>query len=375
MSAEPPNSSGLPGRSRPALSDLSRETTEDDLWNLDEDPTPAIAHPPQPRDTPKTTQAPPKEVPASKGQEKPDRKPPVELHVLTPEPKSTATRHSPLDEIGDLEAENAPAPAATPAPAPAPAPRKESPPKTSPAPASTPSPSYRAPAPEVAEDEEYDQHSHQAASPAPEEEPPRARAAASAAPTPRASLRPRLNRAEVISIATFAVVAMIAAIWIITRFSTQFSFTRASDAHPDFPLKGQSVEVDAAETFWREPIRTGEDRDVARREVQMIPVVEVTLDPGKSSGGSLRVVFKNGQGEPVGDAITRGFSGGRFDASGSPTFSFAATDGFIEQAHFQAYRAGKGDYWTAELLEAPPGQTSASAFKKLSSVPLLPSLR
>ena len=53
MSLEPSSSSGLPGRSRPALSDLSRETTEGDLWNLDEEladsTVSTVDYPPRPR--------------------------------------------------------------------------------------------------------------------------------------------------------------------------------------------------------------------------------------------------------------------------------------------------------------------------------------
>src|SRR5690606_14636227 len=41
MSADPPSSSGLPPRTRPVLSDLSKQTTEEDLWDLDEEATPA----------------------------------------------------------------------------------------------------------------------------------------------------------------------------------------------------------------------------------------------------------------------------------------------------------------------------------------------
>jgi hypothetical protein len=169
---------------------------------------------------------------------------------------------------------------------------------------------------------------------------------------------------------------LISAVWVLTRFFTLLSFTRDSDGQPSYPLKGELAWVESAQTFWREPVRSGETRDVgARRKVVIIPVLELTLDAAHSGGGSLRVIFRNAEGNPVGDPITRSFGAGRFEASDSPTASFAATDGFTEDGDFQAYRTGKGKLWTADVLEGPPGDSAASSFKKLSSIPILPDRR
>lgn len=349
MSADPPSSSGLPGRSRPQLSDLSRETTEDDLWNLDDDapvvrprqPTPAPAAPTPPEEPAAPSATP--EAPAPRGLRSPVKPP--------------APRPTPADEIGELEA----ADEATDEVVTLTSPIDEEPESPAPAVKKAAAPEAIAPPVEEAEPE-------QPVATTPKETRPR-----SAATDPKGSLpRPRLNRREVIGIASFAVVVMIAALWVLTRFFSQLSFTSDSAGKPDFPLKGELAWVAAADTFWREPVRSGASRDVARREVVMIPVLELTLDPEHSGGGALRVIFRNSEGEPVGDPRTCPFGAGRFEGSGSATIAVAATDGFVEDGDFQAYRTGKGKRWTADVLEGPPGDTPASAFKKLSSIPILP---
>lgn len=421
MSAEPSNPSGTPGRNRPQLSDLSRETTEDDLWNLDEEP--AAARPRQPKLTPPPP-ASPKE-PAAPAEPPGTVEPPMPRGLaspakpLTPRPPKpdeigdldesesepaasdevVTTLTSPIDDEGDEE-EKKPKPATpsatskpkTKAKAKIPAASKAKTPAVSqvdtpaapvevPAPVVETPPAQPEPKTEEAVVEEYadlceqpyeDPVEEPVAHPAPRENRPRSAAPAAAA----SSLPgPRLNRREVIGIASFAVVVMITAVWVLSHFFSQLSFTRDSDGKPSYPLKGELARVASGTTFWREPVRSGENRDVARREVILIPVLELALDPEHSGGGALRVIFRNSEGQPLGDPITRSFGAGRFEASGNATITFAATDGFTTDGDFQAYRTGKGKLWTADVLEGPPGNGPASAFKKLSSIPILPDRR
>lgn len=397
MSAEPPNPSGLPGRNRPQLSDLSRETTEDDLWNLDEEPP--AARPRQAKLTPPPPAPEPKEP--KEPEAGPEAAPEAAATLESPMPRGLTSPVKPLtprppqpDEIGELDAdepelghrpkapstdevvtltspideepaaeEKLAAPAVTAAPE-APAAAVETPEKAAP-------PAEPEPEPEL-ETKAEDVVAEQPASPAPRENRPRSAATAVA---PGSLPHPRLNRREVIGIASFAVVVMIAAVWVLSHFFGQLSFTRDSDHRPDYPLKGELARVVSAATFWREPVRSGDNRDVARREVVLIPVLELTLDPEHSGGGALRVIFRNGEGQPVGDPISRSFGAGRFEANDSSTIAFAATDGFTSDGDFQAYRTGKGKLWTADVLEGPPGDSPASAYKKLSSIPILPERR
>lgn len=383
MSLEPPSSSGLPGRSRPALSDLSRETTEGDLWNLDDEladsTVSAVDYPPRPRmgldpaskreDTREAEgSAPPKSRGKTPDSVRPESQEPAVRKLARPEP---------VDEIGDLEEEDADDEMADdgaegilrviPEPeieAPA-APRAPSPP-VDPSPVEDPPERTRAALlPSEDSPAKPNQRRGQSAAPRP-----------AAAPAPAGSLPlPRFNRREVIGLAAFSFTLLLAAIWVLTRFFSAFEFKSEFVTGPDFPVKGERVQLERAETFWREPVRTGETRDFARREVTMIPVLELTLDPGKTTSGTLLVIFRNSEGEPVGDSIRRSFSGSQFDASGRPTAAFPSTDGFVAEGDFNAYRAGKGKSWMAEVFEGPSIDAPANEFKLIATIPVLPKLR
>jgi hypothetical protein len=364
MSLEPPSSSGLPGRSRPALSDLSRETTEGDLWNLDDEPADttlsSVDFPPQPRKAldPAAKREDGGEPPVAKTR---GRTPDPVRHESGEVPK--LTRPAPVDEIGDLDEPEHESPSAKAASSD----RQLSPLPTPPAAAAPVEARREVPAelplPATVPDDL-----------SPEPAPSKERSGGNPPTRPNLS-RTRLNRREVIGLAAFSFALLLVAIWVVSRFFAAFEFKSGFVESPDFPVKGERVQIGGAETFWREPVRTGETRDFARREVTMIPVVEITLDPEKTSGGTLLVIYRNSEGEPVGDPIRRSFTGARFDASGQPTIAFPSTDGFVAEADFNAYRAGKGDAWMAEVFEGPSVDAPANQFKLIARIPVLPKLR
>lgn len=352
MSAEPPSSSGSSGRHRPIASELSRETTEDDLWNLDDESPPvSLPAPKQPPAKRPAAESPPEGKPDGPAGGEPDREKreipedtspakPVRVRPIRLEPKSwSGEKPAGTDEIGDLsEPDEIKAEVSTPPFRP----DSDKPPVEAPP----------APKPEVPKE----------AKPVPARE----------SRPKRTAQRPRLNRRELMGLAAFAFVLMVAVIWVLTRFFGQIPIKADAVGTPDYPVKGDHASLAGAETFWRQPIREGADRDVARREVRMIPVLEVSLDPADSRAGALRVVFRDGNGDPIGDTITRSFTAGSFDASGSPTVAFPATDGFVEEGDFNAYRAGDDGAWVAEISEGPSVNAPASSFKILTPVPVLP---
>ncbi|HEY1123916.1 MAG TPA: hypothetical protein VGE67_20020, partial [Haloferula sp.] len=286
MSAEPPNPSGSPGRSRPHLSDLSRETTEEDLWNLDDEE--AASQPVKPRQPKPAPSAPAKESVPIVGTQG-GAEPPAPRGLTAPaKPLSPKTAPA-TDEIGELDDDEDEQPVSTakvppqatevtfsrpiaPEPAPAPAAKVAPAPKESEAPVKK-KPVEAAPEPSAPR-EEFEAHDEELLGKTSARE---NRPRGAAAPAAKASLRPRLNRREVIGIATFAVVAMIASVWMLTRFFSLLSFTRDSDSRPDYPLKGELAQIASGSTFWREPVRTGDNRDVAKSEVKIIPVLELSL--------------------------------------------------------------------------------------------------
>lgn len=373
MSTEPTSSSGLPGRSRPALSDLSRETTETDLWNLDDDLAERtvlqVNYPPQPR---KGLGAQPVE--------EPEEEPPVQQELLRKRGRTPMTgrpaqdglagrRGEMSDEIGELEDDDDGDVGH--------APPQELEPEVELRVVPEPEPEA-APVPQV-EDFEAAPVPLPLTSDRKGERPAKQnqrrsdnelkRTAGSSLP------RPHLNRREILGLAAFGFVLLLAAIWVLTRFFSAFEFKSEFVKGPDFPIKGEHATLDTSETYWREPVRTGPARDFARREVSLIPVLDLTLDPAGTTTGALLVIFRNSEGQPVGDSIRRSFANGRFDAGGNASIAFPATDGFAAQGDFNAYRSGKGEAWMAEVFEGPTVDAPADLFKPLATIPVLPKLR
>lgn len=371
MSTEPNSSSGLPGRSRPALSDLSRETTETDLWNLDDDlaerPVPQVSYPPQPRKGlgAQSVEEPAEDPPAQDLLRKRGRTP---MTGCPAQEGHAGRRGEASDEIGDLEDDEdedgdvGHGPPQEPEPEvelrvipedPAPAPPEED---FEPAPEPLP----------LAKDLKGERPAKQN----------QRRSDAEPKRSPGTSFpRPHLNRREILGLAGFGFALLLAAIWVLTRFFSAFEFKSEFVKGPDFPIKGEHITLESAATYWREPVRTGPARDFARREVNLIPVLDLTLAPDGTTAGALLVIFRNSEGQPVGDSIRRSFANGRFDAGSNATIAFPATDGFVAEGDFNAYRSGKGEAWMAEVFEGPSVDAPADQFKPLATIPVLPKLR
>lgn len=369
MSVDSPKPSGSPDPDRPSNPDAPNEVTDADLWNLEEDlPARPVAQP-TPRDSKRKpgagdldlelSGASERNVQRGKTRNRTTEKAKEDLFSSSQSPQRSVE-----DEIGDLEDredfsdddenavlvvipeeedELAPVPA-TPTPVAAPSNKVEAveiSPETDAVPAET----------------------------------RRNRPKTPAAETVAANPWFRPSRRDVFAIGGFAFILLLTGIWVISRFSAHLHFQSSVVEMPDYPLKGEHAVISNGETYWREPVRDGPSRDVARREVAMIPVLELTLDSGKSSAGALRVIFRNAEGEAVGDSITRSFAGGRFDASGDAKIAFPATDGFLEEGTFNGYRTRTGKPWMVEVLEGPSSDSPAGSFKKLADVPVLPQRR
>ncbi|QJE97722.1 hypothetical protein [Luteolibacter luteus] len=274
------------------------------------------------------------------------------------EPEETATlKVIPESEISPADPAPAPTPNPVPAPATTPAVVKA---KADPAPAPVPVVENAAPATLETSPKSSNEPRHN--------RPP---TAAKTQDTPWT----RPSRRDIMSLGAFSFVLLLVAIWVISRFFTQLHFQSKLVDMPDFPVSGQHASVATAETYWREPVREGPSRDVAKREVVMIPVLDLSLDPGKSPQGALRIIFRNHEGMPIGDPITRSFNGGRFDASGSEKISFPSTNGFTDKGVFNGYRTRTGRPWMADVMEGPSVDAPAGSFKLLVQIPVLPQPR
>lgn len=346
MSPEPTSSSGLPGRSRPVLSELSKETTEEDLWNLDEDPTPAPAVEPQP--IPASAPAEPAATvidaatapeTAAAAPAKPTVIDPTPGGRKAPPERRDVQRMKAVDTFDDLEEDGIGSPdarAATPEP------------EASPAAAAGQEATETPAKPGDFLSDEIPAYKPKSAN------------------LPRRRFLPR----EIIGLGLFAFAMLLAAVWALSSFFGTMHFKQPPTAMPKFPVTGKHGALAGATTFWREPVTTGPDRDLARRSVVILPVLELSLDPAHSSSGALRVLFRNHQGEPVGDPITRSFRDGKFEPANSSQASFPSTDGFKEMAIFATYQAGEGDPWIVEILEGPSAEAPANQFTSLTRLPV-----
>jgi hypothetical protein len=129
----------------------------------------------------------------------------------------------------------------------------------------------------------------------------------------------------------------------------------ADNSALDLPIQGKLLKVTSAKTFWREPIVNGPNADTIRRGTKLMPVLELGLEGGPAA---VRVLFRDGDGLPVGDSITRAV-----DQSG--VIRIPATAGFDDYGMYSAYRAGQGDLWAIEVYEAGSLNASIDDLHKL----------
>lgn len=345
MTPNPPSSSdgsAIPPRHRPNLGNLAKDTTEQDLWAFDdldpggEDAAVSLkksAGPiiPVPRDHEK------KKGPAQSPKPLPNEER-IKVNVNKPRPKAQAgpvagqsKPGSDFDDLDELDHWDEPS-EETPV-------LKISPEVENKSPEPTPVPEL--PAVELSE------------KPAPAEDsdefsPPVAKAVAPA----NASL-PKLNLTKVERIGLISLLAVLLlggiAVFLgtINRLPTGVSLLESND----FPVTGKHLTIAAAENYWRVP----KSSDAVRRDTRLIPVLKL-----KSTGGpaAIRVLFRNSEGDLVGDAVTRLIHEGK-------EIEVAATAGFDDVGMHAAYRAGQDKPWTIEVHEAPSENSSGADFKKL----------
>lgn len=117
-----------------------------------------------------------------------------------------------------------------------------------------------------------------------------------------------------------------------------------------FPAEGTSVSIAAVETWWREPVREGEnqDEDVVI-EAQLIPCASITL--AASGSTILQASFRDGENNLIGDSINLVVKDGRFTKNGDPTIEIHATAGFRNAPDLHPYLNGDIDPWSLVITE------------------------
>lgn len=181
-------------------------------------------------------------------------------------------------------------------------------------------------------------------------------------PTPREnaapiSLRPHLglSKAERIGLIALLVLLLGGGATVFLSSLSRLPMEAAKAEATDFPIKGDHVTVTAATSFWRAPIREGAGADTFRRGTELLPVLELTVDGGPAT---LRILFRSDDQTVVGDAVTRRIRG-------KEQLNIPATAGFDDPGMHAAYRTGESKPWTIEVYESRSDNPSAKDLKKL----------
>ena len=118
----------------------------------------------------------------------------------------------------------------------------------------------------------------------------------------------------------------------------------------DFPVQGNSITVSEVKTWWRTPIREGENADRGVRvPINLIPCARIKIKDTQNA--LLWVTFRNGDKDLVGDPINLVVSNGAFLDSGSDEIEIHATSGFTNPSEINAYTNGDIDPWSVVIVE------------------------
>ncbi len=168
-------------------------------------------------------------------------------------------------------------------------------------------------------------------------------------------LRLNLTKTERIGLISLLAILVFGAASILIYSLGRLPTESAGVKSTDFPIKGKIVHITAAETHWREPIIEGKSPDIVRRGTALLPVIDLATSNGAAA---IRVIFRNDDGESVGDIVTRSVQDGQ-------KLEIAATAGFDDLGMHAAYRTGESKPWTVEVFEAPTVDSSNNDFNKL----------
>lgn len=163
-----------------------------------------------------------------------------------------------------------------------------------------------------------------------------------------------LSKFEVIGIASIITVLLIAFVSSIIVFNQIIEVEPLIPQGLELPIQGQDVTITAVDTYWRKPITEGDNQDVFRRGSKLLPVVNIEIE--NSSMGALRFLFRDGQGNLIGDNINR-------EISGNKIIEVAATAGFNDLGMHASYRTGDSERWTVQVLEGPSVRAPIEEFK------------
>jgi len=169
----------------------------------------------------------------------------------------------------------------------------------------------------------------------------------------------RISPIEKISILAVIVLLGAIAAWGLTLYYKHAPEGNLITFDTDFPIQGESTTVSEVETWWRHPIREGENADQGvRTTINLIPCARIKITDTKNA--LLWVTFRNGERDLVGDPINLAISNGKFVESGSDEIEIHSTSGFTNSSEINAYGNGDIDPWSVVIVEAKSGEEFSS---------------
>ncbi|YCM46230.1 hypothetical protein V2O64_09380 [Verrucomicrobiaceae bacterium 227] len=155
-----------------------------------------------------------------------------------------------------------------------------------------------------------------------------------------------------------------AAVWGFSTFHKEAPQGELVTFNEDFPVKGKNISAAEVETWWRDPIRTGDnpDRGVIL-DANLIPCARIKLQD--SGSATLQVTFRDGKRNLVGDPITLAVEGGKFVTTGSDKITINSTSGFSSTSDLNAYTVGDIDPWSVVVEENNDNSDGEEPFLKV----------
>lgn len=165
----------------------------------------------------------------------------------------------------------------------------------------------------------------------------------------------KLSVLEMVSMFIFVCMLVIGSVLGVIYFSKEIPINSEISKKVSLPVKGKILKISNVVTYWRKPNTQGENPDIVRRGIKLVPVVEIHSE---GSSGALRIFFRNEEANLVGDSIT-------IAISGSETHYISATDGFANESMHAAYRTGNSARWQVQAFEGPSIDAPIEQFSPL----------
>ena len=161
-----------------------------------------------------------------------------------------------------------------------------------------------------------------------------------------------------------------AAIWGLSTYLNDAPQAEALTFNQDYPLQGNSVTITNVETWWRKPIREGDniDSDVIIT-AELIPCAQITISDANTE--EIRVTFRNSELQLVGDIINIPVSNGKFVETNSTEIEINATAGFSDEAYIHSYANQDIEPWALSIFEKESDNDGEPLVKaRISSITL-----